>query len=153
MYIEMKLEELGIEIEEPITPLANYISVQRAGDLLFFSGSGPIRDGKPTMIGRLGEDLTVEQGYAVAREAAINLIAALKKTVVDLDNVEQIIKLLGFVNCTADFINQPAVINGASDLFVKVFGDKGRHARSAVGTNSLPMGIPVEVEMIVRVKD
>ncbi len=152
MLIEKRLEELGIEIQGAVAPLANYVPVQRAGDLLFLSGGGPLRAGKPTMVGRLGENLSIEQGYAAAREGAINLICALKAAVGDLDNVEQIVKLLGFVNCTADFGSQPAVINGASDLFVEVFGDKGRHARSAVGTNSLPMGIPVEVEMIVKVK-
>lgn len=104
------------------------------------------------MVGRLGESLSIEQGYAAAREGAVNLIAALKSAVGDLDNVEQIVKLLGVVNCTPGFSSQLAVINGASDLLVEVFGDKGRHARSAVGTNALPMGIPVEVEMIVQIK-
>lgn len=152
MIAEKRLQELGIEIKEAVSPLANYVSVQRSGDLLFFSGAGPLRDGKPTMVGRLGENVTVEQGYTAAREGAVNLICALKGYLGDLDRVEQIVKLLGFVNCTPDFGAQPAVINGASDLFVEVFGEKGRHARSAVGTNALPMGIPVEVEMIVRIK-
>jgi len=153
MEIEKRLEQLGIEIAPAVAPVANYVSVQQVGNLLFFSGAGPLRDGKPTIVGRLGDDLTVEQGYAAAREGAINLICALKATLGDLDRVEQIVKLLGFVRCTPDFGSQPAVINGASDLFVEVFGDRGRHARSAVGTNALPMGIPVEVEMIVQVKD
>jgi len=153
MEIEKRLEQLGIEIAPAVAPVANYVSVQQVGNLLFFSGAGPLRDGKPTIVGRLGDDLTVEQGYAAAREGAINLICALKATLGDLDRVEQIVKLLGFVRCTPDFGSQPTVINGASDLFVEVFGDRGRHARSAVGTNALPMGIPVEVEMIVQVKD
>lgn len=153
MLIEKRLEELGIEIKEAVSPLANYVSVQRSGDLLFFSGAGPVRDGKATMVGRLGDTISVEQGYAAAREGAINLICALKGYLGDLDRVEQIVKVLGFVNCTADFGAQPAVINGASDLFVEVFGEKGRHARSAVGTNALPLGIPVEVEIIVKIRD
>ena len=152
MHIEKRLSELGIELLPAVSPIANYVSCQRAGDLLFFSGAGPMRDGVPTMVGRLGDDLTVEQGYAAAREGAINLLCALKAAVGDLDKVEQIVKVLGFVRCTDDFGSQPAVINGASDLFVEVFGDRGRHARAAVGTNALPMGTPVEVEIIVRVK-
>ena len=152
MNIEKRLQELSIEIQPAVSPLANYVSVQRSGDQLYFSGAGPLRDGKPTMTGCLGADLSVEQGYAAAREGAINLICALKAAVGDLDKVEQIIKLLAFVRCTSDFAQQPAVVNGASDLLVQVFGDKGRHARSAVGTNALPMNIPVEIEMIVRIK-
>lgn len=153
MIIENRLAELGIDIKEAVSPLANYVSVQRCGDLLFFSGAGPVRNGKATMVGRLGENITIEQGYAAAREGAVNLICAMKGYLGDLDCVEQIVKVLGFVNCTADFGAQPAVINGASDLFVEVFGDKGRHARSAVGTNALPLGIPVEVEIIVKIKE
>lgn len=153
MKIEKRLEELGIEIKEAVSPIANYVSVQQCGDVLYFSGAGPVRDGKASMVGRLGEQITIEQGYAAAREGAINLICAMKGYLGDLDRVEQIVKVLGFVNCTSDFGAQPAVINGASDLFVEVFGDKGRHARSAVGVNALPLGIPVEVEIIVKIKD
>lgn len=153
MLIENRLAALGIEIQEAVSPLANYVGVQRSGDLLFFSGAGPVRDGKATMTGRLGENISVEQGYAAAREGAVNLICAMKGYLGDLDRVEQIVKVLGFVNCTSDFGAQPAVINGASDLFVEVFGDKGRHARSAVGTNALPLGIPVEVEIVVKIRD
>lgn len=153
MQVEKHLEKLGIKIEEAVAPLANYVSVQRAGDLLFLSGAGPVRDGKATMVGRLGDNLTVEQGYTAAREGGINLICALKSYLGDLDRVEQIVKLLGFVNCTPDFGAQPAVIDGASDVLVQAFGDGGRHARSAVGVCALPMGIPVEVEIIVRVKE
>jgi len=153
MHIEKRLSALGIELLPAVHPVANYVGYQRAGDLLFFSGAGPMRDGIPSMTGRLGDDLTIEQGYAAAREGAINLLCALKAAVGDLDKVEQIVKVLGFVRCTDDFDGQPAVINGASDLFVEVFGDKGRHARAAVGTNALPMGTPVEVEMIVKVRE
>lgn len=153
MQIEKRMQELGIPLQDAVAPVANYVSVQRSGELLFLSGAGPVRGGKATMTGRLGESVTIEQGYAAAREGAVNLICALKSYLGDLDRVEQIVKLLGFVNGTPDFGAQPQVINGASDLFVEVFGDKGRHARSAVGVSSLPMGIPVEVEIVVRVRD
>jgi len=152
MNIEKRLDELGIVLPEVVAPLANYVSWQQCGNLLFFSGTGPLSGGKPTLLGKLGDEVSIEQGYAAARDTAINMLAAIKKAVGDLDNVEQIVKLLGFVRCTDDFTDQPAVMNGASDLFVAVFGDKGRHARSAIGTNALPMGIPVEIEMIVRIK-
>lgn len=152
MQIEKRLEELGIEVKEAVAPVANYVSVQRAGDLLFLSGAGPVRGGKASMTGRVGEGVSVEQGYAAAREGAVNLICALKGALGDLDRVEQIVKLVGFVNAAPGFEAQPQVVNGASDLFVEVFGDKGRHARSAVGVASLPLNIPVEVEIIAKVK-
>lgn len=152
MQIEKRLEELGIEVKEAVAPVANYVSVQRAGDLLFLSGAGPVRAGKASMTGRVGEGVSVEQGYAAAREGAVNLICALKGALGDLDRVEQIVKLVGFVNAAPGFEAQPQVVNGASDLLVEVFGDKGRHARSAVGVASLPLNIPVEVEIIVKVK-
>ncbi len=152
MQIEKRLEELGIEVKEAVAPVANYVSVQRAGDLLFLSGAGPVRGGKASMTGRVGEGVSVEQGYAAAREGAVNLICALKGALGDLDRVEQIVKLVGFVNAAPGFEAQPQVVNGASDLLVEVFGDKGRHARSAVGVASLPLNIPVEVEIIVKVK-
>ncbi len=152
MQIEKRLEELGIEVKEAVAPVANYVSVQRAGDLLFLSGAGPVRGGKASMTGRVGEGVSVEQGYAAAREGAVNLICALKGALGDLDRVEQIVKLVGFVNAVPGFEAQPQVVNGASDLLVEVFGDKGRHARSAVGVASLPLNIPVEVEIIVKVK-
>lgn len=149
MEVEKRIAELGIELKPAVSPVANYVSVQQTGNLLFLSGAGPLRDGKPTMTGRLGKEVTTEEGYAAAREGAINLICALKSYLGDLDRVEQIVKLVGFVNAVPDFGSQPKVIDGASDLLVEVFGDKGRHARSAVGVGSLPMGIPIEVEIIV----
>ncbi|MGI5839462.1 MAG: RidA family protein [bacterium] len=151
--IEQRLAELGIELPEQHPPMAHYVSVQREGDLLFLSGAGPLKDGKATVTGRLGENLTVEQGYAAAREAGLSLLATLKRELGDLDRVEQIVKLLGFVASTDDFFAQPSVINGTSDLLNEVFGEKGRHARSAVGTNVLPFRVPVEVEAIVRIRD
>jgi enamine deaminase RidA (YjgF/YER057c/UK114 family) len=152
MIVEQRLIELGITLRPAAVPIGSYVSWQRDGDMLYFSGAGPMRDGKPTVSGRLGDDITIEQGYAAARESAINLVCALKAAIGDLDKVAQIVKVLGFVRATPEFTQQPAVINGASDLLVEVFGDRGRHARSAVGVSSLPGGIPVEVEMIVRVK-
>ena len=152
MLVEKRLEELGIKLPQAAAPIANYVSIVQTGDLLFMSGAGPITEGKVSLTGALGVDVSVEQGYAAAREGAINIIAALKGYLGDLDRVEQIVKLLGFVRCSSDFAQQPAVINGASDLFVEVFGDKGRHARSAVGTNALPLNMPVEVEAVVRIK-
>jgi enamine deaminase RidA (YjgF/YER057c/UK114 family) len=149
---EKRLMELGIVLPDSPAPLANYVSVQRADNILYLSGSGPISAGRPTITGRLGENVTLEQGYAAAREAGLNLIATLKKELGELDRVEQIVKLLGFVSSTNDFYAQPAVINGASDLLVEVFGARGQHARSALGTNVLPFNIPVEVEIVVKVR-
>ncbi|MGI6255037.1 MAG: RidA family protein [Acutalibacter sp.] len=152
--IEKKLEELGIKLDAGPEPMANYVSVQKAGNLWFFSGAGPFQDGKPAVCGRLGENLTTEEGYQAARLAGINLLAVLKRELCgDWDKLEQIVKLQGFVSSTIDFYEQPKVINGTSDLLVEVLGEKGRHARTAVGTNVLPFKIPLEVEMIVKVKD
>lgn len=152
--IEKKLEELGIALDAGPEPMANYVSVQKAGSLWFFSGAGPFENGKPTVLGRLGENMTTEEGYQAARLAGINLLAVLKRELGgDWDKLEQIVKVQGFVNSTPDYYEQPKVINGTSDLLVSVLGDRGRHARTAVGTNALPFRIPLEVEMIVKVKD
>lgn len=152
MDVIKKLEELGIELTAAPDPLANYVSVQKAGNIWFFSGAGPFIDGKPAVFGRLGESMTTEEGYQAARLAGINLLAILNRELGgDWSRLKQVVKLQGFVNSTPDFYEQPAVINGASDLFVEVLGDKGKHARTAVGTNVLPVQLPVEVEMIVQV--
>lgn len=151
--IDQKIDALGIVLPDAPAPMANYVSVQKAGDIWFFSGAGPMKEGKPTMKGRLGENLTIEEGYQAAREGGINLISALKRALDgDWDKLEQIVKIQGFVSSTNDFYDQPKVINGISDLLVEVFGDKGKHARMAIGTNVLPFETPVEVEMIVKVK-
>lgn len=151
--VDERLKELGIELTLAPSPMANYVSVQKAGDIWFFAGAGPFKDGKPAMFGRLGEDLTKEQGYEAARLTAINLLAILKRELGgDWDRLEQIVKLNGYVSSTSDFYEQPAVINGASDLLVEVLGDRGRHARTALGTNVLPFRTPVEIEMIIKVK-
>ena len=152
--IENKLEELGITLDAGPEPMANYVSVQKAGTLWFFSGAGPFEGGKPAVFGRLGENMSAEEGYGAARLAGINLLAVLKRELGgDWDRLEQIVKLQGFVSSSPDFFEQPKVINGASDLFVEVLGDKGRHARTAVGTNVLPFRIPLEIEMIVKVRE
>lgn len=152
--VEERLKELGIELVAAPDPMANYVSVQKAGNIWFFSGAGPFKDGKPVVFGRLGENMTTEEGYKAARLSGINLLAILKRELEgDWDKLEQIVKIQGFVNSTTDYFEQPVVINGVSDLFVEVLGDRGRHARTAVGTNVLPFRIPLEVEMIVKVKD
>jgi len=151
MDIEKKLKEVGISLPAPPKPLANYVPAVRAGNLLFVSGHGPYNDGKTMVSGKLGKELTLEEGYKTARNVALNCLASVKATLGDLNKVKRVVKLLGMVNCTEDFKDQPKVINGASDLLVEVFGDAGRHARSAVGMQSLPNGIPVEIEMVLEV--
>ena len=152
--VEKKLEAVGIVLDAGPDPMANYVSVQKAGNIWFFSGAGPFKNGKPAVFGRLGENMTTEEGYQAARLAGINLLAILKRELGgNWDKLEQIVKLQGFVSSTPDYYEQPLVINGTSDLLVEALGDRGRHARTAVGTNVLPFRIPLEVEMIVKVKD
>jgi len=151
MDIEKKLKELGISLPAPPKPVANYVTAVRTGNLFFVAGHGPYNDGKTIISGKLGKDLTVEEGYKTARNVALNCLASIKATLGDLNKVKRVVKLLGMVNCAEDFKDQPKVINGASDLLVEVFGEAGKHARSAVGMQSLPNGIPVEIEMILEV--
>ena len=150
--IDQQLDELGITLPEAMKPVANYVPWVRTGNLIFISGQGPIENGKITLQGCLGDKLSVEDGIRSARLCAINVVAQLKDACGgDLDRVKRIVKLVGFVNATADFTDHPKVINGASDLMVEIFGDKGRHARSAVASPSLPFGISTEVEAIVEI--
>jgi enamine deaminase RidA (YjgF/YER057c/UK114 family) len=151
MTPEENLASLGITLPPVATPIANYVPSVRTGNLLFVSGNGP-SDDLPNRTGKLGADLTVEQGYAVARDVGIKLIASIQDAVGDLSRVKRIVKLLGMVNSVPDFGDQPAVINGCSDLLVAVFGDKGKHARSAVGMGALPGDIAVEIELIAEVE-
>lgn len=153
MQIEKKLKDMGIELPPAATPVANYVPAVRSGNLVFLSGHGPFNEDGALITGKVGADLTTEQGYAAARRIAIGLLGSLKAAIGDLDKVQRVVKLLGLVNCTSDFGDPPKVINGASDLLVEVFGDKGRHARSAVGTNALPMNIAAEIEMIVEIME
>jgi enamine deaminase RidA (YjgF/YER057c/UK114 family) len=152
MQIETKLKEMGVELPQAATPAANYVPSVRTGNLVFLSGHGPVEEDGSLIIGKVGADITIEQGYAAARRVAIGLLGSLKAQIGDLDLVKRIVKLLGLVNCSPDFTEQPNVINGASDLFVDVFGERGKHARSAVGSNALPFNIAVEIEMIVEVE-
>ncbi len=153
MNIEAKLEEMGIVLPSAGKPVANYVPSVRSGNLVFLSGHGPFTEDGTLITGKVGSDSTLDQGYEAARRVAIGLLGSLKAEIGDLDKVKRVVKLLGMVNCTSGFTDQPKVINGASDLIVGVFGDKGKHARSAVGMNALPMDISVEIEMIVEVED
>ena len=155
MEVEKKLEELGLTLPPIPSPVANYLPLVRTGNLLFVSGHGPgvMKDGKASFIqGKLGKEMDADQGYDAAKQVMLNILQSMKQELGDLDKVKKVIKLLGFVNCTSDFPDQPKVINGASDLLVELFGERGRHARSAVGMNQLPFGIAVEIEMIVEVE-
>lgn len=149
---DKKLKELGIELPAPSKPIANYVKAVRTGNLVFLSGHGPTRADGSLITGKVGKDLTLEQGYEAARITAISLLATLKNEVGDLSKVKRVVKVLGMVNCHSDFTDQPKVINGCSDLLVAVFGEKGKHARSAVGMNSLPSNMAVEIEIIVEVE-
>ena len=150
--VDKKIEELGIQLQKPVKPVANYVTTVQTGNLVFTSGHGPIGDDGQLILGQLGTDMDIEGGYQAARAVGIGLLSTLKATLGNLDRIKKIVKLVGFVNSSADFKDQPAVVNGASDLFVEIFGDKGRHARSAVGMVQLHGGIAVEVEMIVEVE-
>lgn len=149
---EAKLKELNIELFKPAAPMANYVRAVRTGNLIFLAGHGPTRADGTNIQGKVGKDLTIEQGYDAARQTGIALLSTLKSEVGDLSKVKRIVKVLGMVNCTEDFKDQPKVINGFSDLMVAVFGEKGKHARSAVGMYALPSNISVEIEMIVEVE-
>lgn len=153
MIIEKRLMELGITLPPVPKPMGSYATWVQAGDMVYLSGTGSADIHKFECVGKVGCELTLEQGYEAARGAVLNLFSTLKSAIGDLDKVEQIVKVLGFVNSAPDFHRQPEVMNGASDLLVAIFGEKGRHARSAIGTDNLPFNIPVEVEMIVKVKN
>lgn len=149
---ESKLKEKGITLTNPSAPIANYVNAVRVGNLLFLAGKGPTRPDGTNITGKLGKDLSIEQGYEAARQTAINHLSVLKAELGSLNKVKRLVKVLGMVNCTDTFTDQPKVINGYSDLMVEIFGEKGKHARSAVGMNSLPAGIAVEVELIVEIE-
>lgn len=151
---DAKLKEMGVEIPKASAPVANYVNVVRTGNLIYTSGKGPNRVDGSLVTGKVGKDLTVEQGYEAAKLCAIQLLAVIKDELHgDLSKVKRVVKVLGMVNCDTDFTSQPEVINGCSDFLVKVFGDRGKHARSAVGMGSLPRNIAVEIELIVEVED
>ena len=150
---ENKLKELGIELPSPPEPVANYVNGVRTGNLIFLAGKGPKKPDGTEITGKLGAGVSIETGYEAARLAAINQLAVLKQMLGNLNRVTRIVKVLSMVNSDPNFIDQPKVINGFSDLIVDVFGQRGLHARSAVGMASLPREQAVEVEMIVEVKD
>ncbi len=150
---EERLEELNITLPSPPQPVANYVNGVRAGNLIFLAGKGPKRSDGTEITGKLGADVSIEEGYEGARLTAINQMAVLKAMLGDLKKVKRIVKVLGMVNSDPSFIDQPKVINGFSDLMVDVFGERGKHARAAVGMVSLPRGQAVEIELVVEVYD
>ena len=151
---EARLEEMGITLPEPPAPVANYVRSVRSGNLIFLAGHGPLQADGTYLTGKVGRDLSVKEGYEAARLTGLALLASLRAEIGDLDKVVRIVKVNGMVNAIEDFTEQPNVINGCSDLFVEVFGPAiGRHARTAVGMSSLPIGIAVEIEAVVEVED
>jgi enamine deaminase RidA (YjgF/YER057c/UK114 family) len=150
---EEQLKRLALALPDVRPPLANYVPAVRSGNLLFVSGHGPAALPGVKTAGRVGADLTQEEGYAAARAVCLQLLATVKHTLGSLSKVRRVVKLLGLVNSDPSFFNQPAVMNGCSDLLVEVFGDRGRHARSALGTSVLPNNIPVEIELVLEVED
>ena len=150
--IEERLSELELELPETAAPVGNYVPAVRTGNLVFVSGHAPRQAGTFVYLGKVGRELSVDDGYKAARIVILSALASLKAEICDLDRVRRVVKLLGMVNSAPDFHDQPAVIDGASDLLVELFGDAGRHARSAVGMAELPKGISVEIEMVVEVE-
>ncbi|MEJ7740108.1 MAG: RidA family protein [Chitinophagaceae bacterium] len=150
--VEIKLKELGINLITPSSPTANYLKARRIGNLVYLSGHGPDKPEGGQVTGKLGSDLTLEQGQQAARLVGISLLSTLKSTIKDLNKVKSIVKVLGMVNAVPSFERHSQVINGFSDLMVEVFGESGKHARSSVGVSSLPSNIAVEIEMIVELK-
>jgi len=148
---EAKLKALGIELPPAQKAVANYVGAVRTGNLVFLAGQGPLVDGKPTITGKVGAEVTEEDAYKAARATILNSLALLRAEIGSLDKVARIVKLTGWVNSAPGFIRQPFVINGASDLLVQIFGDAGRHARTAVSANELPFNIPVEIESEVEI--
>ncbi|HEX5612800.1 MAG TPA: RidA family protein [Burkholderiales bacterium] len=152
MSAEKRLKQLGIDLGKVSSPVANYVNAVRTGNLLFLAGKGPRPDASGKRpAGKVGRDYTAEEAYRHARTVGLDLIAVMKSELGSLDRVKRVVKVLGMVNAVPEFTDHPKVINGCSDLFVEVFGDAGKHARSAVGMGSLPMAIPVEIECIVEV--
>ncbi len=150
MSYEQKLTQLGLELPAPPKPVANYVPVVRTGDLLFLSGVLPSRDGQLIMTGKLGQNLSIEQGMEAARVAVLNGLSIIRQEAGSLDRVHRIVKMVGHIASAPGFTDQPQVLNGASDLLVSLFGDAGRHARVAVGAAELPRQAPVEIELIVE---
>jgi len=153
MHPEDALRSLGLELPATTTPLGRYVPAMRSGSLLFVAGHLPMVDGVPQFVGKVGREWTVEQGYEASRLTALAMLATIKASVGDLAKVSRVVKLLGMVNCTEEFTQTPQVINGASELFLAVWGEAGAHARSAVGLQQLPGGMAVEIEGIFEIGD
>lgn len=153
MMIDEKLETLGITLPKASHPAANYTNCVRTGNLLFVSGKGPAAAGGVAPKGKLGREFTTKEGYAFARSAALDTLAAVKLELGSLDRVRRVVKLQGFVNATADFEEHPKVLNGASDLMVEIFGERGVHARSVLGANSLRAGLPIVIEAVLEFEE
>lgn len=150
--IDARLAELGLTLPQAAAPAANYVPYVQSGNLVFVSGQITLKDGALQYVGRVGQDFTTEQAYEAAKLCGLNLIAQVKAACDgDLDRVKRVVRLGGFVNCTNDFTDQPKVVNGASDLMAQVFGDKGKHARAAVGVNTLPLGVAVEIDGVFEI--
>lgn len=148
-----KIKDLGLQLPPASKPIANYVKYVRTGNLIFLAGHGPTKADGSNIMGKVGKDLSIEQGYEAAKITALSLIATLKDALGgDLNKVKRIVKVNGYVNCLPDFTEQPKVINGCSDLLVLIFGEKGKHARAAMGMVALPMNIAVEIEMVVEVE-
>lgn len=150
--VNKRLAELGISLQAPAAPVANYVRAVTTGNLVFTAGHGPLRPDGKYVIGKVGKDLSVEEGADAARLTGIALLSSLKQEIGDLNRINRIVKVMGMVNASEDFTQHSTVINGFSDLMVEVFGENGKHARSAVGVASLPIGFAVEIEMIVELK-
>ena len=150
---EDKLKAAGLVLPPTSKPMANYVKFVRTGNLIFLSGHGPTKADGTIITGKVGKDLTEKQGYEAAKITALSLLATLKDAIGDLGKVKRIVKVNGYVNCLPNFTDQPKIINGCSDLLVLIFGDKGKHARAAMGMVALPNNIAVEIEMIVEVED
>lgn len=153
MGIEEKIQELGIEIPEPPQPMGAYVPYVRAGAFVYIAGEKATVKDRLVFKGKVGKDLTLQEGYEAAKIAGLNCLGSLKAAVGDLDRIERIVKVVGYVNSADGFTEQPKVINGASELLLSIFGDRGKHARVAVGVNELPSDSPVEVEMIAKLKE
>ena len=150
--VQKNLQQLGLMIPEIVNPIAAYVPAVQAGSMVYTSGQIPVIKGEARFIGKLGRDFSVAEGYEAARVCALNCLAAAQSLIGDLERIEKVVKVVGFVNSEAGFTEQPKVINGASELLEKIFGQAGKHARSAVGVSELPLGVAVEIEMIFLVK-
>ena len=150
--VEERIRELGFELPNAPKPVASYVPITRTGNLLFISGQGATQNGKAVMTGHIGAELSIQDGYKAAQICAVNALSVLRDEIGDLDKVNKIVIVLGFINSAPGFDKQPLVLNGFSDFIENVYGEKGKHARSAISSNELPFGTPVEVEMIVEIK-